>query len=72
VWDVRGADSRSTEGTTAFDIDQTFLFFTTLYIVVPTLMIYLTLVIRPLVNRVVNVVVAAAYALSGLGSAVGE
>jgi hypothetical protein len=48
------------------------LFFTTLYIVVPSLMVYVTLVIRPLVNRVVNVVVAAAYALSVLGSAVGE
>jgi hypothetical protein len=56
----------------AFDIDQTFLFFTTLYIIVPSLMIYLTLVMRPLVNRVVNGGVAAAYALSVLGSAVGE
>ena len=56
----------------AFDIDQTFLFFTTYYIIVPSLMIYLTLVMRPPVNRVVNVVVAAAYALSVVGSAVGE
>ena len=56
----------------AFDIDQTFLFFTTFYIIVPSLMIYLTLVMRPPVNRVVNVVVAAAYALSVVGSAVGE
>jgi hypothetical protein len=56
----------------AFDIDQTFLFFTTLYIIVPSLMVYVMLVMRAAVNRVVNVVVAAAYGLSVLGSAVGE
>ena len=56
----------------AFDIDQTFLFFTTLYIIVPSLMVYVTLVMRAPVNRIVNVVVAAAYGLSVLGSAVGE
>ena len=35
-------------------------------------MVYLTLVMRPPLNPVVNVVVAAAYALSIVGSAVGE
>jgi Family of unknown function (DUF6326) len=56
----------------AFDVEQTFLFFTTLYIIVPSVMVYLTLVMRPPLNRIVNVVVAAAYALSIVGSAVGE
>jgi len=56
----------------AFDINQTFLFLTTLYIIIPSLMVYLTLIMRPRMNRVVNIVVAAAYGLTILGSAVGE
>jgi hypothetical protein len=55
-----------------FDIDQTFLFLTTLYIVIPSLMVYLTLIMRPRTNRVVNVVVAAVYGLTVIGGAVGE
>ena len=56
----------------AFDVDQTFLFFTTLYVIVPSAMIYLALVMPRRTNRVVNVVVAAVYALSIVGGAVGE
>ena len=56
----------------AFQINQTFLFFTTLYIIIPSLMVYLTLVMRPLMNRVVNIVAAAVYAVTIVGSAVGE
>jgi hypothetical protein len=55
-----------------FDLDQTFLFLTTLYVVIPSLMVYLTLVMRPVVNRVVNIVVAAVYVLTIVGGAVGE
>jgi hypothetical protein len=56
----------------AFDVDQTFLFLTTLYVIVPSVMIYLTLVMPRRVNRRVNLVVAAVYALTVVGSAVGE
>jgi len=56
----------------AFAINQTFLFFVTLYIVIPSLMIYLTLVMRPSLNRLVNIVVAAFYAVTIAGGAVGE
>ena len=56
----------------AFEVNQAFLFFTTLYVIVPALMIYLSLVMRRRVNRVVNVVVAAAYAVTIVGGAVGE
>ncbi len=35
-------------------------------------MVYLTLIMRPPINRVVNIVVAAAYGLTIIGSAVGE
>jgi hypothetical protein len=60
------------EKLSAFDINQTFLFSTTLYIVIPSLMVYLTLVMRPRTNRVVNMIVAAGYGLTVIGSAVGE
>ncbi len=55
-----------------FDITQTFLFFTTLYIAIPTLLIPLTLTMSPRLNRTVNIVVAAIYALTVIGNAIGE
>ncbi len=51
---------------------QTFLFFTTLYVILPSLMIYLTLVIPRRINRVVNIALAAMYAVTIIGSAVGS
>ena len=56
----------------AFDINQAFLFFTTLYVIIPALMIYLSRVMRRRVNRVVNIVLAAIYAVTIVGGAVGE
>lgn len=56
----------------AFDINQVFLLFTTLYVIIPALMIYLSLVMRRRVNRIANIVVAAIYAITIAGSAVGE
>ena len=55
-----------------FDINQTFLFLTTLYVVVPSLMVPLTLMMRPRLNRNANIVVAAIYALTVIGNAIGE
>jgi Family of unknown function (DUF6326) len=37
-----------------FDINQTFLLFTTLYILVPSLMVYLNLVIKPKLCQLLN------------------
>ena len=56
----------------AFDVSQAFLFFTTLYIVLPSLMIYLTLVMSRGINRVLNIALAAVYAVTIVGGAVGE
>lgn len=56
----------------AFDITQTFLFSVTLFIVIPSLMVYLSLVMPRKLNRVVNSIVAAMYVLATVGSAVGE
>jgi hypothetical protein len=55
-----------------FDVDQTFLLFTTLYVVLPSLMIYLSLVLPRDINRRLNVVLAAVYGVTIVGSAVGE
>jgi hypothetical protein len=56
----------------AFDVGQPFLLGVTLYVMVPSLMIYLTLVMPRRVNRVVTIVVAAVYAVTIAGSAIGE
>jgi Family of unknown function (DUF6326) len=56
----------------AFDVSQTFLFVTTLYILLPSLMIYLSLVLPRGINRVLNIALAVAYAVSIVASAVGE
>jgi len=53
-------------------IDQVFLAFTTVYILIPTLMVVLSLVLRPRVNRVVNIVVALIYAVSIIAACIGE
>jgi hypothetical protein len=55
-----------------FDVDQTFLLLTTLYVIVPILMIPLSLVLRPRPNRVANIAVALVYAVTIIGGAVGE
>jgi len=57
---------------TGITIDQMFLVFTTVYILIPTLMVFLSLVLRPRVNRIVNIVVALFYAVSIIASCIGE
>jgi Family of unknown function (DUF6326) len=53
-------------------VDQMFLGLTTVYILIPTLMVFLSLVLRPRVNRIVNIVVALVYAVSIIASCIGE
>ena|SRR6056297_2551095 len=60
-------------GTVAdFEINQTFLLLTTVFILIPSLMIFLSLVMKARVNRIVNIVVAAMYILAIIGAAVGD
>ena len=56
----------------AFTIGQGFLLFTTAYIVLPSLMVFLTLVLPPRVNRIVNMVLSVLYALTIAVAAIGE
>ncbi len=53
-------------------VDQVFLVLTTAYVLIPTLMVVLSLVLRPRVNRIVNIVVALVYAVSIIASCIGE
>ena len=55
-----------------FDINQTFLALTTLYILVPSLMVAGSLLLPHRLNRLTNLVLAGIYALTIIGSMVGE
>lgn len=55
-----------------FTIGPAFLLWTTLYILLPTLMVFAALVLRPQVNRVANIALAAIYAATIVAGAVGE
>ena len=53
-------------------VDQMFLGLTTVYILIPTLMVFLSLVLRPRVNRIANIALSIIYALTIIGGAIGE
>ncbi len=53
-------------------ITQGFLFAVSLYIAVASVMVFLSLVLSPTVNRWVNIVLASLYVVSILASAIGE
>ncbi|WP_088282228.1 DUF6326 family protein [Kineosporia sp. A_224] len=55
-----------------FTVGQGFLLGTTAYIVLPSLMVYLVLVLPPQVNRVANIVLAVLYAVTIVAGAIGE
>lgn len=55
-----------------FEVSQTFLLLTTLYITIPSLMIFLSLVLAPKINSWVNISLALVYAVTIAGSMVGE
>jgi len=55
-----------------FSIGQGFLLGVTLYIVLPSLMLFLSLVLPVRATRFANIVLAALYALTIAGSAIGE
>ncbi len=55
-----------------FTINQSFLLGTTAYVVIPALMVFGALVLRPRINRVVNIALSVVYALTIVGGAIGE
>ncbi|MBA7524017.1 hypothetical protein ES705_16154 [subsurface metagenome] len=55
-----------------FQVNQVFLFLTTLYILIPSIMVFLSLVLKPKVNRWTNIIVSLLYFVSILGGCIGE
>ncbi|MDO9497658.1 MAG: DUF6326 family protein [Nocardioides sp.] len=68
---IEGALAGEVSGA-GFEIDQVFLALTTLYILVPSLMVAATLVLPQRINRPLNLVVAPVYILTIVASMVGE
>ena len=56
----------------AFTIGQGYLLGVMIYVLVPSLMVFLSLVLPARVNRIANIVVAALFAVTVVGSAIGE
>ena len=55
-----------------FKINQSFLLGTTVYVLIPSLMVFVAVVLRPRVNRIANIALAIAYALTIIAAAIGE
>ena len=53
-------------------ITQGFLFAVSLYVTIASLMVCLSLVLRPTVNRWANIILAGLYVVSIVASAIGE
>jgi hypothetical protein len=55
-----------------FTVNQAFLLGTTAYVVIPSLMVFLALILRPRVSRMANIVLGIIYALTIIAGAIGE
>jgi hypothetical protein len=55
-----------------FTVNQSFLLWTAVYVVIPSLMVFLALVLRPRVGRIANIVLGVLYALTIIAGAIGE
>jgi hypothetical protein len=55
-----------------FTVNQSFLLGTTIYVVIPSLMVFGALVLKPSVNRITNIALGVIYALTIIAGAIGE
>jgi hypothetical protein len=55
-----------------FTVNQGFLLGTTMYVLIPSLMVFGALVLRPRVNRITNIGLGIIYALTIIAGAIGE
>lgn len=55
-----------------FTVNQSFLLGTTVYVVIPSLMVFCALILRPRVNRIANIALSIMYALTIIAGAIGE
>ena len=58
--------------TAGLTVNQVYLTFTLIYILLPALMVVLSLLLKPRVNRLVNIVVSVLYMITIIGAAIGE
>jgi len=70
--DVLDAALDGKVATTEFAVNQVFLTVTLIYILVPTLMVVLSLLLKPRVNRIINIVVSVLYMITIIASCIGE
>ena len=55
-----------------FAVNQSFLLGTTVYVVIPSLMVSCALILRPRANRIANISLCVLYALTIIAGAIGE
>ncbi len=55
-----------------FTVNQAFLMGTTVYVVIPSLMVFFALILRPRVNRIANIALGIIYAVTIIAGAIGE
>ena len=55
-----------------FTVNQSFLLGTTVYVVIPSLMVFCTLILPAQVSRIANIALSALYAVTIIAGAVGE
>lgn len=55
-----------------FTVNESFLFATTVYVVIPSLMVFFALILRPRVNRIANIALGIIYGLTIIAGAMGE
>ena len=70
--DVLEAALEGEVASTGFTVDQFFLTATLIYVVLPILMVVLSLVLPPRVNRLTNIVVSLLYLVTVVVSCIGE
>ena len=70
--DVLDAALDGKVATTTFTVNQVFLTATLIYILLPTLMVVLSLVLKPRVSRIINIAVSLLYVTSIIVSCIGE
>jgi hypothetical protein len=70
--DVLGAALDGEVANTSLTVNQTFLTFTLVYVSIPTLMVVLSLLLKPQVNRVTNILVSLIYLSTVIASCLGE
>jgi len=70
--DVLNAALDGKVATMDFTVNQVFLTFTLIYILPAALMVVLSLLLTPRVNRIVNIVVSLVYLITVIGTCIGE